>query len=356
MALDLKPPRTPGRGTKPRRPLLPANLRRMVAEIVLETTSEGVWLIDAESRTSFVNERTAQVLGYSVDEMLGQHLFAFMDAEGQRLCEENLKRRKEGVEEQHEFRFVRKDGTSIWTLLCTNPVYDRAGGYAGALAMVVDITVQKRREHELSTRMHELEVLVEIQKRQLAEVNAELASLALMAAPCQRAGVLAAPEDFKAHLTEELSDCVAHARRSSVLVIGLGGISACTQRHGQAVARRLVEAIGTGLRPGAGGGALLRSTDVVARPAPDRYWILTPGVGLEDGSKLATRIVEAIHQVRVWTHPDGAVHLRASVGIASYPYHSRIPAGLLVAAERAMLAARRAGGGRVELADVGPAD
>lgn len=38
---------------------------------ILETASEGIWMFDADSRTTFANDRIAQMLGYTVEEMLG---------------------------------------------------------------------------------------------------------------------------------------------------------------------------------------------------------------------------------------------------------------------------------------------
>ncbi len=107
---------------------------------IVETTHEGVWMIDADANTTYVNPRMAQILGYSPNEMMGRHLFTFMDEEAVAAAKTNLERRKQGTSEQHEFRFQRKDGGSIWTLLETTPILGSDGHYVGALAMVTDIT------------------------------------------------------------------------------------------------------------------------------------------------------------------------------------------------------------------------
>ena len=38
---------------------------------IVETTSEGIWTIDAEARTTFVNRRAADILGYEPEELVG---------------------------------------------------------------------------------------------------------------------------------------------------------------------------------------------------------------------------------------------------------------------------------------------
>jgi PAS domain S-box-containing protein len=131
-------------------------LRRMVAELVLETTNEGIWLIDAQARTTFVNRAAAELLGYSEEEMIGRHIFDFMDEDRRPIAQENLMRRQRGVEERQAVELRRKDGARIWVIGSTNPVYDRHGRYAGALALLGDLTHQKRTEAELRARIAEL--------------------------------------------------------------------------------------------------------------------------------------------------------------------------------------------------------
>ena len=115
---------------------------------IVETAEEGIWTIDAEGRTTFVNRKMAEMLDYTIEEMIGKSLLEFMDDEGRQITAQNMARRREGIAEQHEFRFLRKNGSSIWTLLNTTPLHDERG-YAGALAMVTDITARKRAEENL---------------------------------------------------------------------------------------------------------------------------------------------------------------------------------------------------------------
>jgi len=116
---------------------------------IVETSQEGIWQIDADNRTTFVNQKMADMLGYSVAEMQGQPLFAFMDEEAKAIAAHNVERRRQGVAEEHEFRFRRKDGSEMWVLLNTNPAFDEQGRYTGAFAMVADITERKRAEQAL---------------------------------------------------------------------------------------------------------------------------------------------------------------------------------------------------------------
>jgi PAS domain S-box-containing protein len=131
-------------------------LRRMVAELVLETTNEGIWLIDAQARTTFVNRAAAELLGYTEEEMIGRHIFEFMHEDRRPIAQENLMKRQRGVEDRQEVELRRKDGSHVWVLGSANPVYDRHGRYAGALALLGDLTRQKRTESDLRAQLDEL--------------------------------------------------------------------------------------------------------------------------------------------------------------------------------------------------------
>lgn len=142
---------------------------------IVENLNEGIWVIDGEAKTTFVNPRMAEILGYTQEEMEGRHLLSFMDEQGKQICLQHLARRQQGIKEQHEFEFVRKDGTHITTLLETAPISDADGSFAGAVAGVTDITERKRLNEELQRSHDQLRNISkqlvrgdEIQRRRLA--------------------------------------------------------------------------------------------------------------------------------------------------------------------------------------------
>jgi PAS domain S-box-containing protein len=116
---------------------------------LIETLQEGVWVIDKNAKTTFVNPKMAEMLGYQVEEMEGKSLFSFMDEHGVEAAKVDLERRKKGVLEQHDFEFLRKDGSRLFATLETGPVFDEKGRYAGALAGVMDITERRRADAAL---------------------------------------------------------------------------------------------------------------------------------------------------------------------------------------------------------------
>jgi PAS domain S-box-containing protein len=114
---------------------------------IIESAEEGIWIIDADERTTLVNAKLAQSLGYSVEEMKGSSFFDFIDTSMVREGKEQLARRRTGVSEQHDFRFRRRDGSYLWAIVAAHPIYhERTGAYSGMVALITDITDRKREE------------------------------------------------------------------------------------------------------------------------------------------------------------------------------------------------------------------
>ncbi len=124
---------------------------------LLQSLHEGIWLLDKDDRTTFVNPRMADMLGYSVEEMLGKPVYSFSGAEWQTKAAAFMERRKQGISEQIEAEMLRKDGGRVVALLETSPILDEEGQYTGSVAGVQDITERKLAEERLKQTMAELD-------------------------------------------------------------------------------------------------------------------------------------------------------------------------------------------------------
>nr|MDQ3819796.1 PAS domain S-box protein [Acidobacteriota bacterium] len=116
---------------------------------IIETANEGVWILDAEARITYINQRLANMLGYAVEELVGQQVFDFMDEAHIPAAKQRLERRRQGIKEQHDFPFRRKDGSELWTIISGAPIFNEHGECTGSLAMFTDITERKRVEGAL---------------------------------------------------------------------------------------------------------------------------------------------------------------------------------------------------------------
>lgn len=116
---------------------------------IVETAQEGIWMIDENNKTVFVNQKMCEILEYSADEMIGKENSCFLDDKGRESSSESLKRRRKGVAENMDKQFITKSGKLIWTNMSANPIYGKQGEYKGALAMISDISVKVKLQEQL---------------------------------------------------------------------------------------------------------------------------------------------------------------------------------------------------------------
>lgn len=117
-------------------------------KMIVETAREGIGLVDANAVITFANERLADMLGRSVDELLGMPVMALVSEEAQGIAADGFAGLAAGRPTRLDFHFERPDGTAIWALLSGAPIFND-GRYSGALAMLTDITERHQAEADL---------------------------------------------------------------------------------------------------------------------------------------------------------------------------------------------------------------
>jgi two-component system sporulation sensor kinase A len=128
---------------------------------LVELAQEGVWVLDADYNTVFVNPKMAKLLGYAESEMIGKSLFEFLKTEHVNIAKQYLSKYKQGVLTNFEYEFTRKDGSSIYTDIVSSPLKDDEGNFSGTLALVADITERKRTETALKNSEEQFRNLAE---------------------------------------------------------------------------------------------------------------------------------------------------------------------------------------------------
>ncbi|HZT82863.1 MAG TPA: PAS domain S-box protein, partial [Gemmataceae bacterium] len=140
-----------------------AALRRSEAHYrqIVETAHEGIWKIDLQGRTLFVNRRLADLLGYPPEEMLGRPVTDFCFAEDLPRAHARIRANLAGHNEQFDFRFRRRDGSELLVLASTSPVTDPAGRVTAALGMFSDVTERRRAEETLRVSRQRMELVAQ---------------------------------------------------------------------------------------------------------------------------------------------------------------------------------------------------
>lgn len=127
---------------------------------IVETTNEGVWLIDAGHKTTLMNRRMAEILGCESDMGVGRTPFEFLSEAGRAGFASHL---EQPNAHQVELEFVRADGTSVWALVDGTPAFDSTGQYKGSIVMVRDVSERKLAAEalaELSRRTERRELIL----------------------------------------------------------------------------------------------------------------------------------------------------------------------------------------------------
>jgi PAS domain S-box-containing protein len=116
---------------------------------IIETTNEGVWLVDADGVTTFVNEHMAKMLGRKRSELIGLSQTEVVDEEWIDALVEQFRRQQQGNHDHGECRLIRSDGKTLWVIIAASPQFDADGRFDGCIRMVTDITQLKNTERAL---------------------------------------------------------------------------------------------------------------------------------------------------------------------------------------------------------------
>jgi two-component system, cell cycle sensor histidine kinase and response regulator CckA len=133
--------------------------------ILVETANEGIWTMDADHRSTFVNHAMADMLGYAPGEIIGKRVEEFFFFEDISFHQERMKKRHAGENEVYERRFKHRDGSELWTLVSAKSLMDNQGHFTGSFAMFSNITERKQAEETLSEKSRQLQETVSDLKR-----------------------------------------------------------------------------------------------------------------------------------------------------------------------------------------------
>lgn len=115
---------------------------------IVETSSVGICLTDAHMRTEYVNPRMADMLDYTVEEMIGKSVLNFIDHSCRRQAGYNFERCKDGMKEQADLCYLHKNGSRCWAMVSSSPILSPRGEFTGQVSIITDVTGRMRAERE----------------------------------------------------------------------------------------------------------------------------------------------------------------------------------------------------------------
>ncbi|MHC9542063.1 MAG: PAS domain S-box protein [Vulcanimicrobiota bacterium] len=139
--------------------------------LIVDTASEGILTLDSDLRIIFVNRQMASMLGYSIEEMLGQKFEFFLPEDQLSENQEQMKIRAQGQDSTYERCFRRKDGTMLWILVSAKAIIDAEGRFAGSFAMFIDINERKLLEESILLHNRRLQLLLSLAQMKETEMQ-----------------------------------------------------------------------------------------------------------------------------------------------------------------------------------------
>lgn len=284
-------------------------------ESAFDQTSIGMGLIrinpDGSERLVRVNRALCEIVGRSEAELVGNGLQLRELSPSSRWSEALRRTGNEGERFEFEHTLERPDRTPIWALVTLSPLDSHGEGLVRfRLLQVQDIS--ERRQYETRLQFlaeHDSLTGLANLKRFDTIVNDWLAYQ-------RRYGGEAALMSFDLDRFKLVNDAAGHAAGDETL---------------KEFAHFLV--------------GMVRETDTVARLGGDEFAVFLPGVGAREAMALAEEILARMRTNPIRIHPEGigSVALSTSAGVTELGGRDVEARDLLVEADTALYAAKRAG-------------
>lgn len=162
---------------------------------LVDVAQEGIWVADDRGVITYVNQRMADLLGYSNGSLLGRPVYDFIEADSRTGARHTLGRRGLRPGESQDLRFRKRDGSQLWGLVSSSPILGKEGTLVGTVGMVTDITERKRAEDQLRRSADRLAMLHDMDQaivsaKSLEEIGRAALGRMRRMVPCQRCAVV----------------------------------------------------------------------------------------------------------------------------------------------------------------------
>lgn len=281
---------------------------------LVEQSPDIIYTLDSAGRFIFINGRVETLLGYTREELIGQHYTAVVHEEDRALARYAFNERRIGerATTNAEIRLLSKDhgvrhfeNRMIVAILSSQGIYAPDGGAAqqqfmGTSGVARDITARKRAEETIAFQaFHDL--LTGLPNRIL----------------------------FKDRLELAITQAQRRQQRVGVMFIDIDRFKLINDSYGHHEGDELLKAFAQRTR------GCLRSGDTLARQGGDEFTVLLPDIThSDDVTTIAAKIVAELKHPFVVAGRD--FHATASIGIAHYPEDGDSPEALIRKADLAM--------------------
>ena len=277
-------------------------------ELVFDHAPIGMGLLDQDGRWVLVNHALCDITGYTSAELIGRR---FHDIAHPKDADNDVKERRQLLTGklaayQTEKRYFNAAGETMSALLAISLVRDHDDAPLHFIVQLQDISERKQLEQRLR-HLADHDPLTGLRNRRLFEHDLEL----------------------------QVGRCQRYDENAALMLIDLDRFKQVNDRHGHRVGDDALRAIARTLT------RRLRTTDLVARLGGDEFAVLLPHIDRASAERVAADLTRVIATCTV-DAGDTVLHLSGSVGFTLIDHHALDDEQILVEADRAMYAAKRA--------------
>lgn len=171
---------------------------------IVETTAEGVIIGRPDGVIMYANRQMADMLGCTVDELVGRSGLDFVFPDWEMKVIENRAALDSGSVLRGEMKLRRKDGSALWTWFSSSAMIDQSGNHVANLTMHTDTTLRRRAEEAL--RDSEIAKAAQQERNHLARELHDSVTQALFAAALRMEAVQRSDERLLPEVTAALED------------------------------------------------------------------------------------------------------------------------------------------------------
>jgi diguanylate cyclase (GGDEF)-like protein len=266
------------------------------------------------------------LFGYETSDLIGKHPSDVTMPEDQEALAEQRKMRQAGKISTYESRLRRADGSAANVLITAVP-REANGRYSGSIAVITDLTEQKRIEAELRNAKDALEQAL-AREQQLAQTD-------VLTGINNRRNLFKCAE-------REFNVALRYQRPLSVIMFDIDHFKAVNDTFGHAVGDQILKQVADIAS------VELRNADVIGRYGGEEFVVVLPMTNVQQACLVAERIRVGVEALRVPTE-KGDAKVTLSIGIVEMTGDEQSDSieNLTRRADEAMYAAKQEGRNRI---------
>lgn len=308
--------------------------------LILAHAGEGIYGLDKEGKTTFVNDAASQMVQLDLGQMQGvcnHTLVHHHHADGSEYPAQDCPiyatlhdgKARHGEDEY----FWRADGTSFPIEYFTNPIYEN-GKISGAVVTFIDISERKKTDQKLKDYQTKLEEMVDQQTVELQGAVDKLRKMALIDGLTNISNRRA----FDEKLHDEVNRAARKKETLTLMIADVDFFKKFNDTYGHQEGDNCLKHIASTMDQ-----MFQRSGDQVSRYGGEEFAIILPSINLRESAEQASRLIEAVEKLNI-SHRAGCNGVVSiSLGLVNIVPEAHDEQQIIKLADDALYEAKRKG-------------